>query len=92
MITHYASLIGPLFGIYYPLPVFENLSGAELEHAQRLALNTSRISKLWCSIYTKEETGKHCEDYGGIMLSRDFAQRLDYNFDEVDTYIRGLKK
>ena len=73
---HYASLIGPLLDIYYPLP-FED------ETRNRIALNTSKLGRLWCTIYTEEEVDDCIKNFGGIKLSEYYAERLDYNYDEV---------
>lgn len=68
----YASLVGPLLGVYYPLP-FENGTKA------RIALNTSRLSKLWCSVYSADETKKLVEKHGGLILDDKFSKYLDYD-------------
>jgi hypothetical protein len=68
----YASLMGPMLGVYYPLP-FDN----ELQN--RAALNTSRLSKLWCSVYTRDEVERQIKDFGGLILPDEFAGRLDYD-------------
>ncbi len=69
---YYASLMGPLLGVYYPLP-FDN------ERQNRVALNTSRLSKLWCSVYTRKEVEEQIEQFGGVMLPDEFANKLDYD-------------
>jgi len=74
----YASLIGPLNGIYYPLP-FED------DTKNRIALNTSRLKSLWCSIYNEEETNTCILKYGGFKLPEFYANELDY-----DTYVVSL--
>ena len=68
----YASLIGPLLGVYYPV-------NAKDEHTARLMLNSSKLAKLWCGIYDPEMTQGLICDHGGIMLDDAYAQRLDYN-------------
>lgn len=68
---YYASLIGPLFGLYYPLP-----PDLENEELMRVALNTSRLKDLWCSIYTKEETERQIGKYGGLILPNAIAYNL----------------
>lgn len=76
---YYASLIGPLFGLYYPLP-----PDLENEELMRVALNTSRLKDLWCSIYTKEETERQIGKYGGLILPNAIAYNLDYSSHEVE--------
>lgn len=68
----YASLIGPLLGIYYPLP-FED------EEKNRLALNTSRLKNLWCRVYSEEEVNRQIKSFGGIKLPVSQASNLDYD-------------
>lgn len=68
----YATLAGPLMGVYYPLP-FDN------ERDNRVALNTSKLAKLWCSIYPKDEVDKQVRKYGGCVLPAEFALKLDYD-------------
>ena len=59
---HYASLTGPLLGLYYPLPL-------EGDHEQwALALNESKLARLWCSIYTEGEVDRQITKYGGAKL------------------------
>ena len=77
MARSYASLMGPLLGMYYPLP-FDN------EWQNRMALNTSRLSKLWCSVYTLEEVEQQIKLYGGFMLPDGFANKLDYDSHAVN--------
>lgn len=69
---YYASLMGPLLGIYYPLP-FDN------ERQNRIVLNTSKLSKLWCSVYTRNEVEEQIKRFGGQMLPDEFANKLDYD-------------
>jgi len=73
----YASLIGPLLGVYYPLP-FED----ELEN--RVALNSSRLEKLWCAIYEREQVELYIRRFGGTMLPEKYARALDYDSFLVD--------
>lgn len=76
MSRQYASLIGPLLGVYYPLPFAD-------EGKNRVALQTSRLKHLWCSVYTLEETQKQISEMGGIMLDESFVDKLDFNPHEV---------
>jgi hypothetical protein len=69
----YASLVGPLLGVYYPLPL-------QFNNAQcRAALNTSRLKNLWHSVYTAAEVQRQIAAYGGIALDAGFADKLDYD-------------
>jgi hypothetical protein len=72
----YASLTGPLLGLYLPLP-FENPIAA------RLALNTSKLKGLWCSVYTRAEAERCVRDHGGQMLPASMAKHLDYDTHEL---------
>lgn len=74
--TLYASLTGPLLGLYYPLP-FHN------EDECRRALNSSRLKSLWCSIYTQAEVAEQIAEYGGTIMPSEFAAKLDYDHHEV---------
>ena len=69
---YYASLMGPLLGLYYPLP-FDN------ERQNRIALNTSRLKGLWCSVYTRKDVEDQIRQFGGMMLPDEFANKLDYD-------------
>jgi hypothetical protein len=69
---YYASLMGPLLGVYYPLP-FDN------ERQNRTALNTSRLSKLWCAVYTRHEVEDRIKQFGGVILPDEFASKLHYD-------------
>lgn len=72
----YASLIGPLLGMYYPMP-------AELDTVTKccLALNTSKLKSLWSSVYSKRAAEAQIQQYGGLLLPDNLAAHLDY-----DTY------
>lgn len=71
-IKYYASLIGPLLGVYYPL-------SNEFDSVQRrMALNTSKLRMLWHSIYTTEEVDQSIQIWGGVKLPDEFAKKLDY--------------
>jgi hypothetical protein len=72
----YASLTGPLLGLYLPLP-FDNPIAA------RLALNTSKIKSLWCSVYTRAEAEQSIRDFGGQILPASMAKHLDYDAHEL---------
>lgn len=78
----YASLMGPLVGVYYPLP-FNN------EGKNRIALNTSRLQHLWCSVYTRKEVEAQIERFGGLMLPDKFVHDLDYDSHAVDGHNRA---
>jgi hypothetical protein len=71
-ITFYASLVGPLLGVYYPLP-FTN------EFECRAALNCSKLRHLWCRILSREEVAQDLAEYGGVVLPDEFAMKLDYD-------------
>ena len=68
----YASLIGPLNGLYYPLPTEDEITARQM-------LNSSKLKMLWCSVYSKEDTEMYIERYGGSMLPDSFASQLDYD-------------
>lgn len=78
---YYASLVGPLLGVYYPLP-FDD------EGTNRIALNTSRLQRLWHSVYRREGVEAQIELYGGVMLPDEYARRLDYDSYKVGCYER----
>jgi hypothetical protein len=66
----YASLTGPLVGIYFPLP-----EGDEAD--QRLLLNNSKLKSLWCAIYTEAQVDDLARDHAGIIkLPQSFAMKL----------------
>jgi hypothetical protein len=67
----YASLTGPLLGLYYPLPFVQ-------EDANRAALNSSRLKSLWCDIYSAEQADELIKQFGGRKLENVYAQQLDY--------------
>jgi hypothetical protein len=69
----YASLVGPLLGVYYPLPL------AFTNSQCRAALNTSRLRNLWHSVYTGAEVTKQIAQFGGVALAVSFADKLDYD-------------
>lgn len=75
----YASLTGPLIGLYYPIPA-EMTSGIE----ERVALNTSKLKSLWCSIYDEKEVDRQIAEFGGVKLPDKLARSLDYDAYEVD--------
>lgn len=78
MAKHYVSLIGPLLGVYYPLPF-------EAEGANRIALNSSRLRALWHSIYDEEEVDRQVARFPAcVKLPDAFARRLDYDMYEVE--------
>ena len=70
----YASLIGPLLGLYYPCP-----SSIKSSLAFRVALNSSKLSKLWCSVYTEEEVDEQIAISGGTKLPESYGGKLDYD-------------
>ena len=73
----YASLMGPLLGMYYPLP-FDD------EGKCRVALNSSSLAKLWCSVYTSKVVDESIAKYGGIKLPDEYARKLDYDSHVVE--------
>jgi hypothetical protein len=78
----YASLIGPLLGVYYPLPFTSQVQN-------RIALSTSRLKDLWCSVYPDFEVDLQIKQFGGLKLPETFAQWLDYDSDAVDRWQQG---
>jgi len=81
--NYYASLTGPLLGLYFPLP--DELVS---DNARACALNTSKLSRLWCSIYTREAALAAIEEWGGSLLDDRHAAWLDYNSYAVMQIIR----
>lgn len=69
----YASLVGPLLGVYYPLPFEE-------EFKNREAMRTSRLKHLWHNIYSEAEVDAAIKEFGGIKLP---ICRLDYDSYDV---------
>jgi len=65
----YASLTGPLLGLYFPLP------GDDIAENKRL-LNSSKLAKLWCSVYPEVEVNKAIKKFGGVKLDESFAMKL----------------
>jgi hypothetical protein len=61
-----------MLGVYYPLP-FED------PDLCRVALNTSKLKSLWCSIYDEETVDQAMEQFGGVKLPEGFARKLDYD-------------
>lgn len=78
--THYASLVGPLLGVYYPLPFAD-------DDTNRLALSTSRLRYLWCAVYSRAEVDEQIAQWGGILLGDEYARHLDYDSHVVSEYI-----
>lgn len=77
MARYYASLTGPLLGLYFPLP--KGLNALQM----RRALNTSKLKSLWCLIYSANEVQEQISKWGGIVLPDEHANRLDYDYDTV---------
>ena len=77
----YASLVGPLVDLYYPLP-FED------EIKCRVALNSSRLKHLWCSVYSEGETDEFIAEFGGMKLPDYMADKLDYDSHEIAQFER----
>lgn len=74
----YASLTGPLLGLYLPAP-----AEIQTEDQFRVALNTSRLKNLWCSVYDKEQTNESIARWGGQILPDKFSRQLDYDHVKV---------
>lgn len=68
MVKLYASLTGPLLGLYFPV-------GAD-EAAARRDLNESKLARLWCSVYPEKIVDEQIQRWGGVKLPDDFASRL----------------
>lgn len=78
MAKYYASLTGPLLGLYFPLP--DQLATRE----QRwLAMNSSKLAKLWCSVYDEQEVDRQIKQFGGEKLSDRLSRSLDYDHHTV---------
>lgn len=75
----YVSLIGPFLGAYFPLP-----DELESEAEQRMAVHTSRLQPIWCSIYTEAEVDYQIKRFGGHKLPDEFASKLDYDSHKVE--------
>lgn len=71
MAKYYASLVGPLLGLYFPLPFEE-------KDLNRRALRSSKLKHLWCAIYSRVEVEQHIRMYGGQILADRFIDQLDY--------------
>jgi hypothetical protein len=71
----YASLTGPLLGLYYPLP-----DELETREQRGIAMNTSKLKSLWCSIYPEGEVDIQLLQFGGSKLPDECAGRLDYDY------------
>jgi hypothetical protein len=65
----YASLTGPLLGLYFPLP-------GQSETENRVMLNKSKLSKLWCSIYPESMVDKLIISSHGTKLDESYALNL----------------
>lgn len=77
---YYASLIGPLRGVYYPLP--DELAS---EGKRRMAMNTCRLKDMWHSIYLAADVQRQALDfYDSVVLPDDFAKKLDYDSHAVE--------
>lgn len=74
MNTYYASLTGPLLGLYYPVK-------ADDEMEARLMLNSSRLKSLWCETYSLQEANEQCAKWGGQILN--LGTSLDYDAEYV---------
>lgn len=81
---YYASLTGPLLGLYYPIP--DELDNRLLQGA---AMNSSKLKSLWHSIYPSEEVDRQIQEYGGMKLPDQFAQRLDYDLYKMAQLTKG---
>ncbi len=65
----YASLTGPLIGVYIPLPYDD-------EGENRALLNKSKLAKLWCSVYTEDQVDGMIEEHGGVKLPARWSLNL----------------
>ena len=57
----YASLVGPLIGLYLPM------SSPDV-HEARINLNNSKLAKLWCAVYPESVVNEQIKKSGGIKL------------------------
>lgn len=73
----YASLAGPLIGVFYPLP-FEN------ELANRFALNNSKLKDLWCSVYSADQCHEMEEDPRYVFLDPKLRHALGFGTHAVE--------
>lgn len=74
----YASLTGPLLGLYFPLP-----DDLQTRQQRGVALNSSKLAANWCSVYTKKEVAEQIAQFGGMKLPDEYARRLDYDHHQV---------
>jgi hypothetical protein len=81
----YASLVGPLCGLYYPLPA----CCKNPLHA-RLMMNQSRLRSLWHSLYTEAEADAAIALYGGMKLPAGLGEKLDYDSFVVEQLLEEL--
>lgn len=82
----YASLVGPLFGVYYPIPTDD-------EATARAMLATSKLAKLWCSVYTAEQLEEILKKFKGtIVLPDRFANNLDYDDFETEMLLAKVSQ
>jgi len=71
----YASLTGPLLGVFYPLPTDDEILA-------RRMLNSSKLKNLWCSVYTVQQIWNNTLKMrlpAPTYLDDSFAQKLDYD-------------
>lgn len=68
----YASLVGPLLGLYFPVPWDD-------DEVSLCALNTSKLENLWGHVYSEDEVDRMIESRGGTKLPENAAMQLDYD-------------
>jgi len=81
----YASLVGPLLNVYYPLP-FRN------DTLNRIALNTSKLKDLWHAIYDEKKVNENILLFGGIKLNDTFINKLDWDSHEIMKTRTGMNE
>lgn len=84
---YYASLTGPLLGVYFPLPIDGAKDMREARIVGGTILNTSKLKPLWCAVYDSDEVDKQIEEFGmdSLKLPDSYAGRIDYDWHAVYT-------
>lgn len=91
MIRYYASLTGPLLGLYLPLPIRPDVEKQDACDLGALLLNNSKMARLWCSIYEQGYAAELVGRFGGLLLPNEHAARLLVDVDgDVGGVIQAL--
>lgn len=84
MAKFYASLTGPFMGTYYPMPV-----ELETEDQCRVACQTSKLSALWCAIYSFDDAMDAVRKHGGALLEPGNWGGADVDYDYHKVFSNG---